>query len=213
MEDLFTKLTSTTKVERHDILNTFKDFPSSPVPFPRSTFYIRPRNRSTVIEIARDTVDGKYHLDDNIQGGVQERAFIPWDRNQVWSFYPINDNTGILWHPESYYYLTARDQKLVMSQVYGQPMQEKDYFEYTKEGYWVHVESGLKLCYTTGCGCFCGSNCACGHEHLTTCYDFDIIPSIAFEKQLHKEDLYWGAVNQHDSLDLPPNKKSWFGFF
>ena len=194
--DLINELLSLKTCEKHAALQIFQSFPNSTIPPPQITFYIRPRQEGTILEIAREISDGNYLFED----GVQIRAFIPWDYNQLWIFLPIDsvNNIGLLCHSQNHHYLTVQNQKFVWRQAYGRQIDQNDYFQYTKKGHWVHIQSKLRLFYTIGCGG------GCSHDPLKVCYDFDIVSAIQLEEEFRKRKICWGATNSNESLNCEP---------
>src|SRR5438105_1954019 len=92
--------------KEYPCLAIFRTLPKATNPPPlNQTFYLRTVD-GCVYEVARDVITGMV----NSEGGVQGRAFIPYDRGQLWCFLPIQKNSrrGFLIHAESGHYLTYK---------------------------------------------------------------------------------------------------------
>lgn len=193
--DLIHKFNDMGRARDYAAMKLFQSVPASQIPPANQTFYLRPRSTGLVYEIARDTVSGQVKTHES----VQERSFIAWDRGQLWCFVQIKGSEpprGLLCHPESSHYLTVKDNQLRLEQSYGYAdnPEDNDLFEYNSLGEWVHVQSGYRLSYISGCGY------RPGHDKETVGYDFDVVPSFNVMSSLLSKKIFWSNTNESEIL-------------
>jgi hypothetical protein len=159
---------------------------SRELPASSQTFYIRAKN--TVYEPNRDD-------NTNIINGITQRAFIPWNRNQLWCFIRTKDNQGLLIHPESSHYLIIKNNKLELEFSHNYSY-EDGIFEYNPNtGEWKHLQTGYRLSYITGCGG--GPN----HDPISVNYNFDIVPAADVMNALINSHVCWSNTNTSESCN------------
>ena len=189
---------NTKKSKKYIALHVFYALESSKIPPMTQTFYIRARKDHLVLEIARNYTSGQYLYENK----VQYRNFIPWDFEQVWSFLSIGENKGLLYHPNSHQYLTVENNHFEwkplgdsFSNSFLEKPKDDDCFQYTKKGYWIHIQSGLKLSYS-----IYPTQKSFLTDELTVQYDFDIIPTSDVITKLASKNIFWSNTDNIEPL-------------
>jgi hypothetical protein len=192
MKDIIRTYQSIHKAKNYASLKVFRSVPATRIPPANQTFYLRLKTGGTVYEIGRDTMTGTL-LIDQPDKAVQIRSYIAWDEDQLWCFVSNSNGQGLLFHPKSSHYLSVENNQLKWKFNHDEANQA-DFFEYTSQGHWVHVRTGYKLSYTTGCGM------GAGHDEVSVRYDFDVVPAYDVMSALNANRIYWSNTNNSETL-------------